>query len=190
MSSSEQPWEAEADAIAALSTFWAAGVPTMEIARRLGRTRNCVLSKSRRLGFGRRDEVVMAQDAAATSTLATGGRPGQLLFRRKVLENYRFRCPITGCGIEQAIQAAHIIPFRADGAFALTNGIALRADIHALFDSGLMTIEPYVLAVLWAPEVEDDQHRRLSRVNLTGVQRLPAQTALNWHIRNIFRASG
>ena len=50
------------------------------------------------------------------------------------------RCLISGCAELLALDAAHIDPVRNDGSDALDNGLLLRADIHRLFDAGLVTI--------------------------------------------------
>lgn len=38
--------------------------------------------------------------------------------------------------------AAHIRPFSKDGPHLPSNGLLLRADLHTLFDRGLMTVTP------------------------------------------------
>src|SRR5258708_34029529 len=41
-----------------------------------------------------------------------------------------------------ALEAAHIKPFSEGGIHDPTNGLLLRRDIHALFDSGYVTVTP------------------------------------------------
>lgn len=69
-------------------------------------------------------------------------RPEQPRFRREVLSSYGGQCFLTGERIEAVLEAAHILPVKYDGADHPGNGICLRADIHRLFDSGNIRIEP------------------------------------------------
>jgi HNH endonuclease len=69
-------------------------------------------------------------------------RLGQQSFRKKLLVAYRQRCAMTGCRTLWVLEAAHITPYRGIKTNAVTNGLLLRADIHTLFDLGLISIEP------------------------------------------------
>ena len=78
-------------------------------------------------------------------------RRGQPAFRRALLAAYGGRCAVTGCDAEAALEAAHIIPYQGDATNAVANGLLLRADVHTLFDLGLITVDPGALTVLVAP---------------------------------------
>lgn len=78
-------------------------------------------------------------------------RRGQADFRAKLLVAYGARCAITNCDAEEALEAAHVIPFAADQNYELSNGILMRADIHTLFDLFLVSIEPQTTTVWLAP---------------------------------------
>ena len=67
-------------------------------------------------------------------------RRGQGKFRRKLLKSYGGTCAVTGCQIEALLEAAHILPHRGTASNFIGNGLLLRADIHTLFDLGLLTI--------------------------------------------------
>ncbi|CAD5937613.1 GUN4 domain-containing protein [Planktothrix agardhii] len=69
-------------------------------------------------------------------------RRGQPKFRQELLEAYNYRCAITGCNAEEALEAAHIIPYCETEDNAIYNGLLLRADIHTLFDLNLIAIAP------------------------------------------------
>lgn len=96
--------------------------------------------------FGESDS---AEKVAAESEVARqkrqgeiASRPDQAQFKLKVRLAYEQRCAVTGCGTAEALEAAHI---RIDDEHRvdfndITNGILLRADIHALFDSGLIAL--------------------------------------------------
>lgn len=68
-------------------------------------------------------------------------RQGQPAFRQALMAAYDFRCAVTGCEIRDVLQAAHIVPVKMGGHHSVKNGLLLRADIHNLFDRGLLTID-------------------------------------------------
>jgi hypothetical protein len=99
-------------------------------------------------------------------------REGQDDFRRLVIQAYG-RCAITDCIDEIALQAAHIIPYVNATSNLVQNGICLRADIHCLFDRGLVIIgEDFVVTV--SSDVASAEYRRLSGRRL----HLPTERAL------------
>ena len=83
-------------------------------------------------------------------------------FRNAVLSRDDSRCAITGERTPQALEAAHLIPARNGENDIPTNGIALRADLHRLFDAGLFTfdLDGSVLLADQSPAVSD-QYRLL-----------------------------
>lgn len=74
-------------------------------------------------------------------------RRGQKKFRSKLLRIYGGRCAISGCEVEAALEAAHITPYMGPATNSSQNGILLRADIHTLWDLGLIAIDPESLQV-------------------------------------------
>ncbi|KDE89030.1 hypothetical protein DF40_008770 [Stenotrophomonas maltophilia M30] len=75
-------------------------------------------------------------------------RRGQRAFRRKLLKSYDKTCAVTGCKIEALLEAAHISPYLGDHTNSVNNGLLLRADIHTLFDLGLLWIaEDFIIQV-------------------------------------------
>ena len=76
-------------------------------------------------------------------------RRGQPSFRRGLLTAYGYRCQITQYAGEPALEAAHIYPYSEGGEHTndLRNGLLLRADIHTLFDLGLLRVAPGSLEV-------------------------------------------
>lgn len=65
----------------------------------------------------------------------------QRIFRENVLKAYGYKCAITKKSIFLAnrplLEAAHIIPYKDGGSFAVNNGIALSYEMHKMFDRGL-----------------------------------------------------
>lgn len=75
-------------------------------------------------------------------------RRGQPKFRKKLLDIYKNSCAVTGTQFPPILEAAHIIPYMGEKTNHVTNGILLRADIHTLFDLGLLNInENYEVVV-------------------------------------------
>ena len=69
-------------------------------------------------------------------------RQGQGTFRALVLDAYDRRCAVSGERTIPVLDAAHIVPFSESERHELSNGIALRSDIHRLFDKGYVSIRP------------------------------------------------
>ena len=68
-------------------------------------------------------------------------RQGQGDFRKALMDAYERRCAITGCTIDDVLEAAHISPYFGAHTNHVTNGLLLRADIHTLFDRGLIKVD-------------------------------------------------
>lgn len=88
-------------------------------------------------------------------------RTGQQAFRDEVLQHFGKRCAITGCRTVSVLEAAHIVPVAVGGTHDVVNALLLRADIHRLFDDGLLTIDPKTFEVSIASSVRDRQYTRL-----------------------------
>jgi predicted restriction endonuclease len=100
-------------------------------------------------------------DARERVTASIVRRRGQPEFRRALLQAYGRRCAITGCDAEQALEAAHIIPYRGRETNHLSNGLLLRADLHTLFDLGLVAIDTATMTVVVAPSLNDTTYHYL-----------------------------
>jgi putative restriction endonuclease len=75
-------------------------------------------------------------------------RQGQGRFRASLLNAYQGRCAFTGCDVTSALEAAHIVPYRGRETNQAANGILLRADIHTLFDLGLLAIDSETMTIV------------------------------------------
>lgn len=75
-------------------------------------------------------------------------RSGQGAFRHRVLAAYRNRCAITGCDVQETLEAAHIRPYSGPRSNDVSNGICLRADLHRLWDTGRLAVHEATLEVL------------------------------------------
>lgn len=81
------------------------------------------------------------EDAREKTLRAIVQRAGQPAFREALLEAYCGRCAVTGCPVADVLEAAHITPYRGKQTNHVQNGLLLRADIHTLFDLGLVAID-------------------------------------------------
>jgi HNH endonuclease len=120
-------------------------------------------------------------------------RLGQGAFRVLVTDMYERRCAVTREKALPALHAGHIRPVSAGGRHRVSNGLLLRADVHALFDRGYVTVSPdftfhasrrlrddfdngehYLQLAgtrIWLPHDEHDQ---------------PTREMLEWHADTVF----
>ncbi len=102
------------------------------------------------------------EDARQKVAASIARRRGQPEFRRKLLVAYQGRCAITGFDAKQALEAAHIHPYRGEQTNHLQNGLLLRADIHSLFDLGLVGVDPSTREVIVRAELQNTQYAQLA----------------------------
>lgn len=67
-------------------------------------------------------------------------RRGQQSFRDALIDAYRGRCFLSGSPCVVVLEAAHVLPHKGEHSNHVANGLLLRADIHTLFDLGLIAI--------------------------------------------------
>ena len=110
-------------------------------------------------------------------------RRGQPEFRRKLIEAYGARCCVTGYSEKEVLEAAHIFPYLGEQTNHVTNGLLLRADIHTLFDIGLIAIDED-FKVLTSPNLDRTEYSAL-RGQAVSIPEDPAARpsvkALQWH---------
>ncbi|MDX8048518.1 HNH endonuclease signature motif containing protein [Lentzea sp. BCCO 10_0798] len=80
-------------------------------------------------------------------------RKGQKEFRKSLLERYGLVCMVTGPNPEQALHAAHLRAFAKHQRHVPEEGALLRADIHQLFDLGMIAVDPATLTVVVDPRL-------------------------------------
>jgi len=100
-------------------------------------------------------------DARVFTLEAIALRQGQPAFRKALFAAYEARCAITGCDVAEALEAAHIMPYRGTHTNDVRNGLLLRADLHTLFDLGLLRIEPGSCTIELAPVMTGSAYREL-----------------------------
>ena len=81
-------------------------------------------------------------------------RIGQNRFRAKLLDKYGGPiCAIVGVSPPETIQACHLYSFSEKGVHDKEGGLLMRSDLHSLFDSGLLRINPDSLKVVLSEEL-------------------------------------
>lgn len=110
-------------------------------------------------------------------------RLGQTEFRNLLLAAYGQRCAVSGCRTRDVLQAAHITPVKMGGNHDISNGIILRADLHNLFDKGLLVFDSNG-KVLIHPSVKDSGYRQLHGRSCQQVVQLASRSALASHRRS------
>ena len=120
-------------------------------------------------------------------------RLGQGIFRVQVLDAYGRACAVSGEHSLPVLEAAHIRPYGQGGEHSVDNGLALRSDLHRLFDRGYATIDDDDRFVV-SRRLKDDFDNGRSYVALHGTSvRSPARgvarpspAALEWHRSNVY----
>lgn len=116
-------------------------------------------------------------------TTSINQRRGQPQFREALLQAYSVRCAVTECNTEEALEAAHILPYSEDGLNHTSNGLLLRADIHTLFDLNLIAIEPETYKIYLAAKLREGSYKELHERILSLPQSKswwPSKLALQW----------
>ncbi len=86
-------------------------------------------------------------------------RRGQRDFRDRLLAAWKRRCVVTESRVEGLLEAAHIVPHSEGINYRTSNGVLLRADIHTLYDLGLLSIDQH-MRVHVAPELMYSEYKQ------------------------------
>lgn len=141
-----------------------------------------------------RPGAYLAERPVLGSKYLRTARLGQGAFRALTLENYQRHCCVTGENTVPVLQAAHIRPVAQSGNHALTNGLLLRADLHILYDKGLIGVSPdYKIRV--SPQIREQflngkvyySHDGQPLRSLPADPELrPDRDLLDWHMTQVF----
>lgn len=114
----------------------------------------------------------------------TARREGRDRFRSALMEAYGAACAVTGYNAVEALQAAHIFPYRGPATNRVSNGLLLRADVHVLFDRGAIAVHETSFEVLLKPHLEVTRYVELRGKRLRSPHRSidqPSTAALRSH---------
>ncbi|WP_236578772.1 HNH endonuclease [Streptomyces tendae] len=81
-------------------------------------------------------------------------RRGQPAFRKHLLQVFGEVCAFTGPAPVQALEAAHLYSYAANGKHHKGGGLLLRRDLHRLFDLGLIAVNPKTKTLHLADELK------------------------------------
>jgi putative restriction endonuclease len=113
-------------------------------------------------------------------------RRGQLKFRAALIAAYRGRCIVTDCDAVDALEAAHISAYLGNQSNHLQNGLLLRADLHSLFDLGMLAIEPKTMKVVLSDALAHTSYADLAGRSIAGPRdpgSAPSPEALEQHFK-------
>lgn len=137
-----------------------------EIARELDNRLALVTKSDSPLGSTDADDLSFDPDSITDererAVRAIRIRRGQVAFRAELMIAYGRRCAITECAVEDVLEAAHIRPYLGRLTNHVSNGLLLRADLHTLFDCGLIAIEPTSRTVVVADSLKDSSYAKLA----------------------------
>lgn len=91
-------------------------------------------------------------------------REGQAQFKSSLIKAYGGKCALLNTKVKAALDAAHIRPYLGDKSNKVWNGILLRADLHRLFDAGLLCFEyqQTALVTLIAQDLHGSPYMKLA----------------------------
>ncbi|WP_085952445.1 HNH endonuclease [Caenispirillum salinarum] len=119
-------------------------------------------------------EAVLALAETACTADGLEERPFELarrrmrsrLFRCIAIRYWGGACALSGCSAEVALEACHIHPVSEGGCDFVQNSIILRADLHALFDAGLLTFRSDGVAIFHSSISRDYQELDGKRIDV------------------------
>jgi hypothetical protein len=88
-------------------------------------------------------------------------RQGQPAFRSALLKAHDCKCAMTNSSTSWVLEAAHITPYRGAETNTVKNGLLLRADIHTLFDLGLISVVPDTRRIAVSKALAESIYTRL-----------------------------
>lgn len=107
-----------------------------------------LLERAEQFHYQNLPEPDLKQAAVGEALRMVKTRIGQSACRILALKTWNNKCAITGCEVLECLDAAHIVSWKTgEHRNIKENLILLRSDIHKLFDSDLLKINPQTLDV-------------------------------------------
>lgn len=110
-------------------------------------------------------------------------------FKFQLLHRYDGRCAITGLGVQDVLDGAHIVDVQHGGTDDVRNGLLITANLHRAFDASLWALHPETLRVVTrrrGPSLDDLQ---IAADRLRYDVPPPHRDALNWRYRRFVQAA-
>ena len=92
-------------------------------------------------------------------------RIGQTAFRKVLLKAYEGKCAITGCEVEEVLEAAHISSYKGEHTNVVSNGLLLRIDLHTLFDLRLINVDANYRVIV-SPKLSNSEYWQYNNLKL------------------------
>jgi putative restriction endonuclease len=139
--------------------------------------------------------IAAAESARFGSPTLVQPRLGQGLFRVLVTDAYSRRCAMTQERTLPVLEAAHIRPYSDGGKHELSNGLLLRSDLHKLFDTGYITIDPIDRRIVVSSRIKQEFENGKEYYQLHGKPvhlplesgLIPSEANLEFHAYRVFR---
>jgi HNH endonuclease len=106
------------------------------------------------------EEIEKRDDLTRTEKDAlVRARRGQGQYRRDVIRLWGGRCAVTGCSVQRVLEACHIKPWKISSdseRLDAQNGLCLVANLHRLFDAGLIAFDDVGRLIVseWLPQAD------------------------------------
>lgn len=147
------------------------------------------------------DAVGLALDESADEAIDIQMRRRRdPMFREKVLLAYEYRCCVCSYDLRLGrqsvgLEAAHIKWFQAGGPDVESNGLALCALHHKIFDLGAFTVRPedgtiiFSRHLIGSPEIQNRllSHHGTPLINPQSKEFAPHADFLHWHRHEVFK---
>jgi len=107
-------------------------------------------------------------------------RRGQNKLRENLFFLYDKKCCVTGSSIKDILHACHIVSHSTSGNNNSTNALLLRSDIHDLFDSNLLGIDPKTLKIKLKEPLRVSEYNQLDgkKISSRSDNKTPDQNSL------------
>lgn len=139
--------------------------------------------------------IAATESARFGAPMLVQPRLGQGSFRVLVTDAYSRRCAMTLERTLPVLEAAHIRPYCDGGKHELSNGLLLRSDIHKLFDTGYITVDPTDRRIVVSGRIRQEFENGKEYYQLHGrtlhlpddPALIPAEGNLEYHAYSVFR---
>jgi putative restriction endonuclease len=139
--------------------------------------------------------VAAAESARFGAPTVVQPRLGQGSFRVLVTDAYGRRCAMTQERTLPVLEAAHIRPYSDGGKHEMSNGLLLRSDLHKLFDTGYITIDPADRRIVVSGRIRQEFENGKEYYQLHGKPvhlpmepgLIPSDANLEFHAYGVFR---
>jgi hypothetical protein len=108
------------------------------------------------------------------------GRPGQRIFKYRVLKRYGSRCALCTISVPELLDAAHLKPSALLGTDDERNGLVLCKIHHAALDKRFIAINPETLCVERLSRLYSLEQLKIEDDSILHLRKKPAIEALTW----------